>query len=238
MTPFVIASRTSATDLPEKSSRSAAFPAAAPAWLPRAAAVPARLRALVAVVRLREVPARELEARFVPPARELDARLVPPERAEPEREEDDRELDERDDEVEERELDARLVPPEREPPERDEPDELDDERDPPERDPPERDPPERDEPDERELDDREPEDDERELDEPPDLRLLDDPPLPPDDSAMTVLPETKFGGTISCRARRRAHARGRSSPKPRSTISADSPRLPRCGRRPSCTATS
>jgi hypothetical protein len=31
MTPFVIASRTSATDLPEKSSRSAVLPAAAPA---------------------------------------------------------------------------------------------------------------------------------------------------------------------------------------------------------------
>jgi hypothetical protein len=47
MTPFVIASRTSATDLPEKSSRSAPFAAAAPAFCPVPAAFPARRRPLV-----------------------------------------------------------------------------------------------------------------------------------------------------------------------------------------------
>ena len=151
MTPFVIASRTSATDLPEKSSRSAAFPAAAPAFCPRAAAVPARLRPLVAAVRLREDPERVLEER------ELD-----------ERADEDFELDERDEARDPLAFD---------PPERDDA----------ERDPPDFAPPERDEPDDRELDEREPEDDEREL-EPPDRRLLDDPPLPPDFSAMTAPP--------------------------------------------------
>ncbi len=218
MTPFVIASRTSATDLPEKSSRSAALAAAAPACWPRPAAVPARLRPLVAAVRLRDVPdlaadERELEERD-------DPDLAPDDRLLVERDEDDD--DERD------------PPEERDPDER----ELDDrEPEDDERDPPEREPPDFDEPDEREPDEREPDDDEREL-EPPDLRRLD-PPLPPDDSAIAVPPQTKFARDyLMLAATAEPQARGRRSPNPRRTISADSPRLPRCGSSPSCTATS
>jgi hypothetical protein len=119
---------------------------------------------LVAAVRLR----------VVPDERVLDERVLPPER-----DDDERELDERDDE-------ERDVPPERDEPEERELEERDD---PDERDPPERDEPE---PDEREPEEREPEDEERELDDPPDFLRLDDPPLPPDDSAMALLPKTKF----------------------------------------------
>src|SRR3954468_18571710 len=84
ITPFVIASRTSATDLPEKSSRSAALPAAAPARWPVPAALPARGRAGV-FLRVEELPEREEVERLLvlPPERE-----VLPERDElPEREE-------------------------------------------------------------------------------------------------------------------------------------------------------
>lgn len=230
ITPFVIASRTSATDLPEKSSRSAAPAAAAPACWPRPAALPARWRPFVAVVRLREVPD------LAPDERALDERDLAPDERELDEERDlapdDRELDEeRDLAPDEREV-PDFEPDERDDePRDDEPDFDDDERDPPEREPPEP---------ERELDEREPEDedDERELDDPPDLRLPDEPPLPPDDSAMAVLPDTSSAGLSHARAERRRQARGRSRPNPRSTISADSPRLPRCGRSASCTATS
>jgi hypothetical protein len=110
ITPFVIASRTSATDFPENSSRSAALPAAAPARWPVPAALPARRRAGVFFV-------WAVERRLVPPEREaVERRLVLPLRDElealPDREDLARELDER-------ELDDRDEPPEREPPERD-----------------------------------------------------------------------------------------------------------------------
>src|SRR4051794_10312955 len=117
MTPFVIASRTSATDLPEKSSRSAAAPAAAPARWPVPAALPARRRAgveRVLVLREREV----VERRLVPPLpeREVEDREDPDARDDDpeERAEDERELDEPED---------REPPDEREPDERDDPDE-------------------------------------------------------------------------------------------------------------------
>jgi hypothetical protein len=125
MTPFVMASRTSATDLPEKSRRSAALPAADPAFCPVPAALPARRR----------------------PAVDLVWALLRP----PDRDDDERELEERDDDdrdVPEREL------PERELPDRDEDerDEDDEDREPDEREPPERLPDER-EDDEREPED-------------------------------------------------------------------------------------
>lgn len=220
MTLRVIASRTSATDLPEKSSRSAAaaagFVAAEPTCWPVPAALPARRRFFV-----------ERVCALLRP-RELDERAL-----------DERELGERE-----------LEDPEREPVERDEP-----ERDPDDRD----DDPELDferEPDER--DERDPDDDERELEEPPERPRREDPPLLPlDDSAMALLLlTTKFarhyfmlataathGRSESCDGSpsQRAdehYARGRRRPKPRRTISADSPRLPLCGSKPSCTAMS
>src|SRR3954452_16891582 len=84
MTPFVIASRTSATDLPEKSSRSAALPAADPAFCPVPAALPARRRPAV----------ERVWALLRPPDREVEER-EPEDRDEPDREDDNRELDER-----------------------------------------------------------------------------------------------------------------------------------------------
>jgi hypothetical protein len=139
MTPRVIASRTSATDFPEKSSRSAAaaagLVAAEPAFWAVPAALPARRRPLV----------DRVWAALRPDERVDDRRAVLPERELEERADDERELDERDE---------------------------------PERDEPEREEPERDEP-EREDEDREP-------DEPPDRPRVDDPPLLPDDSAMTA----------------------------------------------------
>jgi hypothetical protein len=114
MTPFVMASRTSATDLPEKSSRSAPFAAADPAFCPVPAALPARRRpAVERVCALLRPPDREVEER------ELD------ERDEPAREPPDRELPERDEDArddEERELDEREPPDEREDDERGEDD--------------------------------------------------------------------------------------------------------------------
>src|SRR3954451_22180693 len=125
MTPRVIASRTSATDLPEKSSRSAAPPAAEPAFWAVPAALPARWRPLVERVcaALRPLDARD------PDARELDERELDP---------DERELEpvERDDEPERALEERELEPDDRDEPERalderdDEPDEL--ERDEPE----------------------------------------------------------------------------------------------------------
>jgi hypothetical protein len=135
----------------------------------------------VAVVRLREVPdlapdERVLEERDLAPD---ERELLEEREEEPDFDPDERFVDELDDEARELRDDDPLLRAD-EPPERDDEPDRDEE----ERDPPEREPPERDEPDERELEEREPEDDERELDEPPDLRRLDDPPLPPDDSAM------------------------------------------------------
>jgi hypothetical protein len=184
MTPRVIASRSSATFLPEKSVRDAAaaagFVAAAPTlrapfaaccWRPRALppALAARLRAGVLLVEL-----------------ELERRVVEPDEREPEpllrdavlRELVERELDPLARELDERELDER----EPEPLAR----EVDD-RDPdppPARDFEEEDPPERllal-----REVD-REPPDDD--LRDPPEPRPDDDPPpLPPFDSAIALL---------------------------------------------------
>jgi hypothetical protein len=112
-----MASRTSATDLPEKSSRSAVLPAADPAFCPVPAALPARRRpAVERVCALLRPPDREVEER------ELDERDED-DRDEPERALPDRALPERDEDArddEERELD----PPERPPDERE-----DDERD-------------------------------------------------------------------------------------------------------------
>jgi len=206
MTPRVIASRTSATDLPEKSSRSAVCPAAEPAFCAVPAALPARRRAGVERVwaALRPLLLRVEELlRELPPERDDDERLVePPDRDVDEREDDERleEPPERD-ELPEREPVDRDDPPEPELDEREPEPELDERDDPPDRDErdepePDRDEPERDEP-ERDDDEREPDDDEREPDErPPDRPPLDDPPpLPPDDSAMTCLldpPDTKF----------------------------------------------
>jgi hypothetical protein len=128
MTPFVIASRTSATLLPEKSSRCAAAPAAAPAFCPRPAALPARCRPLVAVVRLRAVLLElelELERLRDPVDRErvlverevlffaVDPLLRADDDFAPERELDEREPPDDRDELD-REL--REEPPERRPP--------------------------------------------------------------------------------------------------------------------------
>jgi len=145
----VIASRTSATDLPEKSNRSAAALAGAvaaeAALRPVPAALPARRRPLV----------ERVCAVLRPPERDVvERRVVPPEL-------DERELDERD--VLERELDDLLPDPDREP---DEPDE----RDEPDRDEPERDDDERD-PDDDERDPEPP--DRPPRDDPPPLPLVD-----------------------------------------------------------------
>jgi hypothetical protein len=148
MTPFVIASRTSATDLPEKSSRSAAaaagLVAAEAAFCPVPAALPARLRAGVDFVcALLRPPDAELERRDV---------LLPDLRVLEERDDADRDVPEPDLRVlEERdapEPDLRaldLEPDERDPPdepeEREELDRDDDDFDPPDRPPPREDPP-------------------------------------------------------------------------------------------------
>jgi hypothetical protein len=182
ITPFVIASRTSATDLPENSSRSAAAPAAEPARCPVPAALPARRRAGVDLVWLRDRD-DEVVRRLVPPAREPEDRDdEPEERDDPEERDepddpDERELDERDDE--ERELDDR---------EEDEPEE----REPPD----DREPPERDEPPDRDDDEREPDDELREP-EPLERLPLEDPPLLPDSAMLfLLLPQ----GTTQCAA--------------------------------------
>jgi hypothetical protein len=204
ITPRVIASRTSATDLPEKSSRSAVCPAAEPAFCAVPAALPARRRPAVERVwaALRPPLLRvEEELRDVPPERELLDR-EPPERELEDREVLEPELEDRDEEERlelpperEEEPPERDELPEREPLDRDDPPDREpelDEREPPEPDDPDRDEPEpdRDEPEpDRDDEERDPDDDEREPDErPPDRPLDDPPPLPLDDSAMTSPP--------------------------------------------------
>jgi hypothetical protein len=204
-----MASRTSATDLPEKSSRSAALPAADPAFCPVPAALPARRRAGVFLV-------------------------CPPLRAEVDRERDDppeRELDEpadfERDELEREDVDRDPVDFERDDPpdfERDELEREDDDRDPDddERDPPDR-PPREDPP----------------LLPPDDSAITASScPCTHDEKDRAGLFHARREGVASVRGQRAGQARGRSRPNPRSAISAVSPRLPRFGSSASWTATS
>jgi hypothetical protein len=223
MTPRVIASRTSATDLPEKSSRSAAAAAAAPACCPVPAALPARRRAGV-----ERVLRAELARRVVPPEPELRREVDP----------DARELDDFDFAVEDERDEPELREPdpdEREPVERDDDDRVDDDREPA--------------PDEREPDGFDAfEDDERDPDDvlfaldPLERRPREDPPpLPPDDSAMVALLSCQrelLGSsrrTISCQPRPRrmgdrtvvAPAHRRGAPRARNRAARAVARRPR-----------